>query len=322
MAHINLDHYYWLMNNDPMALSDLEREIRSADKPLVFSMVWEDYDLRELDTTFLPLINKMVQEYVLILTPTAQEQNYTIANAVYVDFFALRTQHKIVEQNTKWNSTATKALFLTGKAEKPHRIGLLSEFYANNMMDRLEWSLHINDPAQYTHLVNTSIDYDKFIADCVRNPDNINIDMQGNTSHYGGFPYDVKLYSDTVLSIVSETDFFGTSSWLTEKTFKAIANKHPFILAANAGTLAKINQLGFKTFENYLPINQYDRLPSRARLDSVVINTRYFLNNVAKHQEQINQDVEHNYLRFQEYCASESAKVDALGVLESFVGNE
>ena len=321
--HINLDRYYWLSFNDPFSVNDLKKEIEQDNSTIVFSMVWEDYDIKKIDEEyFTPVISKLVKDYILVLTPHAQEQNYHIENAIYVDFFALRTQRKITVQNTKWNSSAKKALLLTGKAEKPHRIGLLGQFYKAGLMDRLEWSLFINQPSeQYKYLVTQSIDFDKFISECTRNPDNIDIDMQGTSSHYGGFPFDVKLYSNTVMSVISESRF-NDSIWLTEKTFKAIANKHPFIMAASSGTLGKLKQMGLRTFEKYLQITNYDGLHYQKRLDSIVVNTEYFLDNFEKYKQQINEDVEYNYNWYLDYCKSESSKLECYGILESFSSEE
>jgi len=63
-----------------------------------------------------------------------------------------------------------------------------------------------------------------------------------------------KLYEDTYFSVVSETIFFTNyrdwedSAFLSEKTFKAILFKHPFILVATPNTLKYLKALGYKTF--------------------------------------------------------------------------
>ena len=63
-----------------------------------------------------------------------------------------------------------------------------------------------------------------------------------------------KLYEDTYFSVVSETIFFtGYRNWedsafLSEKTFKAILFKHPFILVATPNTLKYLKAIGYKTF--------------------------------------------------------------------------
>jgi hypothetical protein len=67
-------------------------------------------------------------------------------------------------------------------------------------------------------------------------------------------------YNDTYFSVVSETNFyknFGSSPFLSEKTFKPIAEKHPFILLNRPGSLQKLKDIGYKTFSEVIN-EQYD----------------------------------------------------------------
>lgn len=65
------------------------------------------------------------------------------------------------------------------------------------------------------------------------------------------------LYSDTIVSIVTETNFFTDFGWevgrfLSEKTFKPIAKCHPFIIASVPNMLQKLRDLGYRTFSPYI----------------------------------------------------------------------
>ena len=63
-----------------------------------------------------------------------------------------------------------------------------------------------------------------------------------------------KMYEYTYFSVISETIFFTNyrnwedSAFLSEKTFKAILFKHPFILVATPNTLKYLKAIGYKTF--------------------------------------------------------------------------
>ena len=64
-----------------------------------------------------------------------------------------------------------------------------------------------------------------------------------------------QLYRDTYFSVVSETNFFYAEEpalFLTEKIFKPIAHKHPFIVISRPKTLSLLRDLGYKTFENII----------------------------------------------------------------------
>lgn len=66
-----------------------------------------------------------------------------------------------------------------------------------------------------------------------------------------------KFYRDSYFSIVSETTFFykhkdQNSRFITEKTFKAIAMKHPFIIVSLPKSLDVLKHLGYKTFSPWI----------------------------------------------------------------------
>jgi hypothetical protein len=60
-----------------------------------------------------------------------------------------------------------------------------------------------------------------------------------------------QLYSTSLLSVITETFFHRQEIHLTEKTFKAITWRHPFVLVATANSLAYLHSLGFKTFHAF-----------------------------------------------------------------------
>ena len=85
---------------------------------------------------------------------------------------------------------------------------------------------------------------------------------------------------------------------MTEKTFITIINKIPFILASDNGSLDKLKKMGFKTFENFLPVQDYDQIQdSDQKLDAIITNASYWLDKMTN-KTKINADVEHNYKNF------------------------
>ena len=60
-----------------------------------------------------------------------------------------------------------------------------------------------------------------------------------------------QLYSTSLVSVVTETFFHREEIHMTEKTFKAITWRHPFVLVASPGSLAYLHDLGFKTFHDF-----------------------------------------------------------------------
>lgn len=69
---------------------------------------------------------------------------------------------------------------------------------------------------------------------------------------------DIAYHETSYFSLVTETVFFrddfdsGDSIFLTEKTFRPIHFKHPFILLSSAGSLEYLRKLGYKTFHPFI----------------------------------------------------------------------
>jgi len=70
------------------------------------------------------------------------------------------------------------------------------------------------------------------------------------------FETDDWMYSDTYFSLVSETHYLQSDDehgiFFSEKIFKPISFKHPFILIAPCGSLSALKSIGYKTFAPYI----------------------------------------------------------------------
>jgi hypothetical protein len=60
-----------------------------------------------------------------------------------------------------------------------------------------------------------------------------------------------KLYSTSLVSVVTETFFHREEIHMTEKIYKAIAWQHPFVLVSTPGSLAYLRSMGFRTFHDF-----------------------------------------------------------------------
>lgn len=61
-----------------------------------------------------------------------------------------------------------------------------------------------------------------------------------------------RYYLDSYISLVTETRFSEEEISVTEKTFKPIAHKHPFIIIGQYKFLEYVRKLGYKTFHPYI----------------------------------------------------------------------
>lgn len=84
--------------------------------------------------------------------------------------------------------------------------------------------------------------------------------------------------SDSFWHIVSETVFYHNKLHLTEKIFKPIVMKQPFMLLASPGNLAYLKSYGFKTFDCVIS-EKYDIMVNpTARVDAVVDQLNWYCN--------------------------------------------
>lgn len=239
-------------------------------------------------------------------------------------------EHHFIDYNTRmiYNSyptspnvvTGDKFLFLTGMPNRPNRIGLLSKFYDAGLLKNAKWSFFAPWTASdkewcRQHLsYYTDTQYDTFLKDCEYSFDNkfetakpfygtnnSNTDIQAHdmaqTEWCKSPTYiDSSVFDDTWFSIISE----GPNYWadenrfVTEKLWRAVLHKQPFILAGEPAQYRYLKSLGYRTFEEYLLIHDYGTIGDEdKRLDAVVVNTKHWIEN--KQLYNMQQDIEHNY---------------------------
>lgn len=94
---------------------------------------------------------------------------------------------------------------------------------------------------------------------------------------------DKRYHDQTYFSLITETCFFNRvdvdnindhnhldSIFLTEKTFRAIACKHPFIIASRPNILKALREKGYRTFSPFIDESYDDIGEDFARLDKII----------------------------------------------------
>lgn len=89
----------------------------------------------------------------------------------------------------------------------------------------------------------------------VRAPSIIDVD-EWSTNHFDTSP--PWPYEKTFFSLVSESQVVEDTLFLSEKIWKAIANRHPFVLVGSYKTLDYLHKEGFKTFHPFID-ESYDK---------------------------------------------------------------
>lgn len=167
-------------------------------------------------------------------------------------------------------TTVPKKLFLCwNRRFRPHRTELIMNLDKLGLVDRSYYSIGVVDPENPGHMFAQTIDPGimQFYG----------IDNNDVNRLLGKLPLVVdneseivqmcedrnmlarKFYTDSLISIVTETNYHANEVTLTEKAFKPAKEKHPFILVGAAGALQSMRDLGYKTFGEFWS-EEYDNI--------------------------------------------------------------
>jgi hypothetical protein len=216
-----------------------------------------------------------------------------------------------------------KFLFITGKPNKKHRIFALYEVYQRDELARCEWSLHYKSHLEdlvRCHLPDMSDDaYQEFITTMTRKLDDISPNFGGNfgrnTTDFYKFAFNptAEIYAKASVSLVTETVFYpDTYHWfVTEKTWKAINNYHPFALIRHKKTYEYLHSLGIDTFQ-YAVKHTYENLVGTEEdvIRMCVDNALHLLSNKDQYREELTKSVLHNKQIFTDLANMYNSKVN------------
>ena len=86
---------------------------------------------------------------------------------------------------------------------------------------------------------------------------------------------------DTYFSVVSETNFYrdyGPGLFLSEKVFKPVSRRHPFLVLGRPHTIKKFNELGYRSFSDIIDESYDDEFDDRKRMHMVLEETKRLCN--------------------------------------------
>lgn len=215
------------------------------------------------------------------------------------------------EYNTE--TIPKKLLLMWNRRYRSHRLQLAALLEKNNLIDRSYLSLpdcHVETPTitfseeikrmdlvnQFAHMgleqqhIDTLANKLPLILDNEQDIVQMCSD-RGNVNR----PY----YQNSLISLVTETNFYNKEVTLTEKSFKPLKEKHPFILVGVPGCLQGLRELGYKTFsefwdESYDTIT--DPIPRMREIDRILQYIGSWDNNqILDFKRRVKPIVEHNY---------------------------
>lgn len=131
----------------------------------------------------------------------------------------------------------------------------------------------------------------------------------GTMSCGTAYPFSHEIFKNSSVSYISETyDIYYPSDYegpinhpilITEKTWRPIMSKHPFIIQAIPGTLDELKKLGYQSFSSIIDesYNNYTK-HDWSHIDSTIMAAKELLNKIPTHSDQIQEIVDFNYNHF------------------------
>ena len=207
-------------------------------------------------------------------------------------------------------------LFLNGRL-RPHRKYLMDAFRSRELLDHALWTNlgeHVEMPwssalqtksYEPIRLLPAQYEIDRALPNMHNIPEGfVKHHLFGNT--WGDAIVNPQAYIDTCFSVVTETIFDYPYTFRTEKIWKPMIMRHPFVAAANAGYYRDLHAAGFRTF-GHLIDESFDQIEDpQARADRVVDTVADICYNGADSFLAAAQDVcKYNYQHLREHNCRE-----------------
>jgi hypothetical protein len=175
---------------------------------------------------------------------------------------------------------------------REYRLKFLDLLLDANLLDDCEISTqHTNN--QGVHLKDYKIQDPRFVVDKTRLlsiPDN-------NAPATASADYDTDDFVSTAVSVVLET-VVDSKIHLTEKTLRAIACGHAFVLVAGPESLAYLRRYGFRTFGSVFDESYDAEKDTVRRLEKVIATMQQIKNLSESDWQEINEIAAHNRSHF------------------------
>lgn len=200
---------------------------------------------------------------------------------------------------------------------RPHRTNLALALNKHGLVDRSYYSMNLNDPELNSMTFKNTVDLysNPMLGLTTKDADNfINklplvIDGESEIVQMcGDFNRAAKnFYENSLVSIITETNFDLIELTATEKTWKPAKEKHPFIMVGVTGALSAMREFGFKTFDEFWD-ESYDEVEdSKIRMHKIIEVCKYIGSwtpeQIIEFKRKVKPIVEHNYKMVQSNTA-------------------
>ncbi len=228
-------------------------------------------------------------------------------------FFALinkRDEHNLNSFKNKYlnfvdNFKLEKHFLCFNNLSKLHRLWMFYELMNNvKLKDKSILSLNKNTTNKTFYDI-VSITNNKELMEYYKTYDST-IGYSYDTTNWikdvqTGDSINIEAHLKTFVNVITETLTSPDIIFITEKTYKSIYTCQPFIIVGNFGTIKKLKELGFKTFDNWWD-ESYDEEPDLEIRIQKIINVleeiaSWDFDKCAKVRNEMREVLIHNYTK-------------------------
>jgi len=229
-----------------------------------------------------------------------------INNIMFIDLFAVSAavRHaigKMPVSEVLVKDRPRKINLLVGKIDKPSRSLVLQSFYTSNLKDSTTFSV-LGMP---NGDANFSTEFLQFLKDNQGPLDGALTFQQGDGVSSQGWSDNTSIYDNSSVSVICETHETNDSLFITEKTYRPIINRHPFVARASFPLLTYLRAIGFKTFNTLIDESYESSEISSNQTDRLVSAAGELLEQTQTQADQVQAIVDHNYETLIKFAQSE-----------------
>lgn len=255
------------------------------------------------------------------------ENNLSVDKNDKLSIISFPTSHSEYSSKLKYESNELdydtnlipEKLFLSwNRRFRPHRVVLALLLEKYNLIDRSFISMNRVSDEFSNQTFENSIPYEVSIDEDIKDkfveklP--LVLDGENRVEFMCSDPESstLKYYKNSLVSIITETNFLTRYVTLTEKSFKPVRFKHPFILVGAVGTLKAMRSLGFKTFDKFwdesydLIEDPYERLEAIANVCNTIGN--WTNEQILKFKKNVKSILDYNYNHLKHNSSEELIK--------------
>lgn len=269
-------------------------EIRFGNGYLLITILFESW----VDDTIFDKITKFLRHHDIPLNKCVYFTNCANSKDIYnaycrkrnitpeinVEYFPTFRTHKtdielVLEKykNIPYNRNKREKIFLCFQRRfNDHRIAMLLNASKNAILNKFFISMDSKNPeTEETFALTASTFIDRYpdfnFTKSDINLASLSLPLTLDTDNFDSYPMESSqfstesFYKSSLINIISETYFFSKEIHLTEKTWKPIAFKQPFIMVGSKGSLQHLKDLGFKTFNDFWD-ESYDQCDDEERM--------------------------------------------------------